>query len=346
MTIADYCQAFERREVSINRAYQRSPQVWPTQARSFLIETILKGYPIPKLALHQITDLQSRKTVKHVVDGQQRSMAILDFYNDRLVLGRSLEMREAAGRRYSNLADDLQEAFLAYSLQFDQFEAASDADVREYFRRINSFTAPLNAEEQRHARYQGAMKWFINSLSAEYSSVLVDLGVVTQKGVIRMADAKFLSEIVSAMLNGVTTTSKTTLDQLYSRFERDDEVPNEDEVRNAIDEGMDLVVSFPEIRATALMRTNVFYSLLLAAITVKSNWSALRYLSSKPGQLSVTESANQNLLELASALEEPEIYGDRFKAFTDAAAEQTNVKRQRETRTEWLIAALSQESLA
>ena len=40
MTIADYCAAYDRGEIKINRDYQRS-EVWPSAARSFLIETVL-----------------------------------------------------------------------------------------------------------------------------------------------------------------------------------------------------------------------------------------------------------------------------------------------------------------
>ena len=61
-TVADYCQAMSRhREIIVNRDYQRSDKVWPPAAKSFLIETILLNYPIPKLFLFQKTDLRSRR---------------------------------------------------------------------------------------------------------------------------------------------------------------------------------------------------------------------------------------------------------------------------------------------
>ena len=34
-TVADYCQAMERKEIIVNRDYQRSDKVWPPVARSF-----------------------------------------------------------------------------------------------------------------------------------------------------------------------------------------------------------------------------------------------------------------------------------------------------------------------
>lgn len=46
--IADYCAAMDRSEIAPNPEYQRSDKVWPPAARSFLMETILLGYPIPR----------------------------------------------------------------------------------------------------------------------------------------------------------------------------------------------------------------------------------------------------------------------------------------------------------
>src|SRR5262245_51394389 len=114
MTVADYCKAMEQREIVVNPEYQRSDKVWPDTAKSFLIETILLGFPIPKLSLHQKVDLKSRKTVKEIVDGQQRSRAILDFYQGALRLSRSLDTLSAVGRTYEELEEEQKASFLNY----------------------------------------------------------------------------------------------------------------------------------------------------------------------------------------------------------------------------------------
>lgn len=344
MSISDYCGAFTRGEVVIDKTYQRSHEVWPPPARSYLVETLLKEFPIPKLAIHQVTDLKSRKTIKKIVDGQQRSMAILDFYQDNLRLTQRLELEEAAGRTYSELPDELKETFLAYVLVFDQFESATEEDVREYFRRINSYTAPLNAEEQRHATYQGPMKWLIVDMAKAYGDVFVNLGILRKRSAVRMADAKLLAEIVHALIYGVTTTSKTKLNALYHDHDRGDQVENEDQIREAIDEAIDDVLAMPDIHTTSLMKMNVFYSLLLAIIRVRRAWPALMYLVDQPKRpAGFTKGAVDNLLALAEALEEPDVF-DNYKEFTDAAAEKTNVKSQRETRVRWLVEALTDQS--
>jgi len=109
-TIADYCAAMLRKEIIVNRDYQRSDKVWPPAARSFLIETILLNYSMPKLSLYQVTDVRSRKTYKEIVDGQQRSITILDFYNDKLRLSKLSGIPEAAGKLYSQLDSDYRQS--------------------------------------------------------------------------------------------------------------------------------------------------------------------------------------------------------------------------------------------
>jgi len=329
MTVADYCAALRRKEVIVDPTYQRSSEVWPERARSYLIETILKGFPIPKLTLHQRTNLRTKKTTKYVVDGQQRTRALLDFYDNNLRLSRALETVEARSRNYDELGEDFQQAFLAYRLDMDQFEAASEDDVREYFRRINSFTAPLTAEEERHARFQGEMKWSIYEIAGRYQNVLVNLGVITKKSSIRMADAKLIAEITSALLLGITTTSKTSLDRLYATY--DDEFDGAPEVEEAITEAMAFVLSLQAIRSTPLMKTYMFYSLILARIAIRG-WETLEVVA--PARNSrIAADAENRLLRLADALEDPDTHPNQ-RAFIEASSERTNVKSQRETRVQ------------
>src|SRR5258708_7110687 len=226
-TISDYCAAFERNEIRVNAESQRSNKVWLTAARSFLIETILLGYPIPKLFLHQITDVRSRRSYKEIVDGQQRSKAIKDFFDDQLRLSNRTEVEELAGKTYSELGDDYKGKFLNYSLSTDLFVAAQPVEIREVFRRMNSYTVPLNPEEKRHATFQGKFKWFIYELSKKLDSTFLLTGIFKERNLVRMADAKLLCEIVHAIVNGITTTNASKLDSLYRKFDEEFESETE-----------------------------------------------------------------------------------------------------------------------
>lgn len=337
-TVADYCKLMRRKEIVVNRDYQRSDRVWPPAARSFLIETILLGYPIPKLSLYQVTDVRSRATYKEIVDGQQRSQAIMDFYSDRLPLPKLSEMPEAAGKAYSELDDEQKHCFLDYSLSADLFVSATPDEIREVFRRINSYTVPLNPEENRHSKYQGAFKWFAYGLSKKYDQAFVDLGVFGEKQLVRMADAKLLSEVVHAFLYGITTTDARKLDILYSEF--DQGFPQEKEMQDRIEEAMSLVLDLEEIHRGPLVKPYNFYSLALAISHVKNPVEKLTVDYEPPTtRVYDRDIVAANLTSLAESLEYPEEPG-AFREFVTANLSKTNVAAHRSIRLRWFCKAL------
>ncbi len=227
-TIAEYSDQMHAGTIVINRNYQRTDAVWPPAARSYLIDTILKGFPMPKFSLSQQTDLKSRKTVKEIVDGQQRSKAILDFFDGKLRLsGKS----EFSGKLFSQLEPEDQQRFIDYSITADVFVGATENEIREVFRRMNSYTVPLNPQEKRHATHQGDFKWFIVEMTRKYAGALKSIGVFSERQLSRMADAALLSEIVMAITKGIETSSQRKIDAFYS--EKDPEFTEEGEMTNA-----------------------------------------------------------------------------------------------------------------
>jgi hypothetical protein len=339
MTITDYCAAMARSEIVVNRNYQRSDQVWPAIAKSYLIETILLGYPVPKLSLYQVLDLKSRKTSKEIVDGQQRSVTIYQYNNDEFSLSRSLETDDVAGRRYSELEPEFQSRFLEYALALDIFLSATPDEVVEVFRRMNSYTIPLNPEEQRHAVYQGPFKWFIARLARRLEAAFLAIGLFGQKQFVRMADIKLLTEVCDALLNGIRTTSRSTLDNLYRS--RNDEFPEQDQLGLWIEEAIDTVRNLPALYATSLMRPHIFYSLILAAIHMSRVVPTLNACRPRNEPIAIDRNvAEIGLTTLASALdadEPPPAVAEFVRACTD----RTNVKEQREIRFRWLCDAIA-----
>ena len=339
LSVADYCNAFNRREVLVDRKYQRNAGVWPVRAQSYLIETILCGFPIPKLALHQQTDLKSRKSLKYVVDGQQRTNAIVDFFDGKLTLSQSLELEDARGKRLDGLSQELQKAFLSYPLLFDQFEATDEDVVREYFRRINSFTTPLNPEERRHANFQGNMKWFILKLSERHTESLLSLGTLSEREVVRMGDHKLFAEVVHAMLNGIHTTNSRMLDTMYREYNSAD-IPEEERLLNVIDAAFDRIAEWTELGSTdVVQKSYILYSLILAIMAMEHRWETLQQPDVMEAA-AIVWNAEQRLLEMSDA-----IFGEGeaslFDAFLKASKEKTNTKLQRQTRVRWLATAIS-----
>jgi hypothetical protein len=186
------------------------------------------------------------------------------------------------------------------------------------------------------------MKWFILGMTQGHSEALVNWGVLPKQSVVRMADAKFFAELVHGLLFGVTTTTKAALDSMYRKNDgKEDDITEGTTIRMAVDEAMNDLLKWTGIQETSLMRTHVFYSLVLASILVKKQWPTLVGITDTPLPRTYSPNAEKALLDLAAAIDEPSNYPE-YKPFTDASSEKTNVKAQRETRIQWLATALGQ----
>jgi len=339
-TVATYCEAQQRGDMIVNRDYQRSDEVWSPSARSFLIETILLGYPMPKLSLYQVTDVKSKRTYHEIVDGQQRSTAIRDFYEGKLRLISTLELRDARGRVYDELSEALQGNFLHYNLTFDVFVAATPGEIRETFRRMNSFTVPLNPEEQRHARWQGRFKWFVHRMAKAYDDAFEIMGLFSRKQLVRMADTKLFAEIVDALLNGISTTSRATLDRLYETY--DGEFEREEELTTLLTDACDQLMEWQDIWETAVMKPYHAYALMLAIMHTKHGVRTLEATFPHPRGVDLnSRSVLRNLTRLATVLDRPDDVPRGYRPFLAASAERTNVVDQRKTRFVWYCRALA-----
>jgi hypothetical protein len=341
-TVADYCNAMDRGEIIVNKDYQRSDQVWPPAARSYLIETILKGFPIPKLYLHQVTDVKSKKTRKEIVDGQQRSVAIHDFLNDQLRLSKG-ENEDIRNRTYSELEEDDQHAFLDYGINVDLFVSATTSEVIEVFRRMNSYTVPLNAEEQRHASYQGKFKWFIIDLADKIEAIVLQTGTFKEKQLVRMADNKLLTELCDSFTNGIRTTDKKKLDSMYRDF--DVEFPEADNYRERLLDSFKAIRAAEALHDTVLMKPHMVYSLVQTVTHVSKPVKKFSKIFKSPKLRAINWSAAvTNLTALAEAADSEEPKG-RFARFAKASQEKTNVRDTRKTRFKWICKALTRAEI-
>jgi Protein of unknown function DUF262 len=340
-TVQDFIAALERKEIIVNRDYQRSDEVWPDAARSYLIETVLLDYPIPKLAVHQVTDPATGKSHKELVDGQQRAATIRAFYEDKFELSNAVENKPLRGIRYSTLSGDQRTTFLNYQLNVDLFLGAETSQIREVFRRINSYTIPLNAEEQRHAKFQGIFKWFLHRLALGLDSIWELCGVFTEKQLVRMADNKLFAEICHAMMNGITTTNKRSLDKLYA--DNDAEFDDEESFESRILMAVLMLGEWEDLHNTSIMKPFQVYSLILAIMHVTEPIDELQDSFQIDEAVAIDkDAAVQRLSRLVRAIDDAVDTG-KYAAFVTASSEGTNRKATRETRFQFYCKALTGE---
>ena len=162
-------------------------------------------------------DVNTKKSVREIVDGQQRLKAILDFAEDRFAL--SKRANEFAGMRYSDLDSEQKTTFLSYPIAVDQLVNATIDDVLEVFSRLNSYTVSLNGPEKRHAKYQGEFKFTIRAASRRWGPFWKDYKVLSTHQRVRMLDDSLTAEMVGVLLDGVKDGGDPKIDALYRKYD-------------------------------------------------------------------------------------------------------------------------------
>ena len=260
--IADLIEWHESKRLVINRDFQRG-NVWKNEAKVYLIDTILRRMPIPKFYLRQILDLETRQSIREVVDGQQRISTILDFAQDKLVLTK--RAGEFAGQRYSTLEPELQENFLSYPIAVEHLINASIDDVLEVFSRLNSYTVALNRQELRHAKYQGDFKWAVRDAVRRWPVLWEELGVVSRRARTRMLDDELVAQMFGALIDGVKDGGQPYTDGLYSRFDND--FSETAQINKNFDKSLDFICShLRSVLEQSAIRTAPHFLMLFAAV--------------------------------------------------------------------------------
>lgn len=229
-TIADFIEWNKKKQLILNPEFQRR-NVWTLPAKIFLIDTILRELSLPKFYIRTKLDLSTQKSIREVVDGQQRLTAILEFADDKFVL--SSRAGEFKGFKYSTLPTELQENFLKYQLAVELLTNASDTEVLEVFSRLNNYGLVLNSAEKRHAEFQGSFKWAVRNKSKEYSSLWNSYKIISIQQRLRMADDSTIAELYGILLEGVQTGGEGYLNKIYKRYDAD--IPNQKEIELKLD---------------------------------------------------------------------------------------------------------------
>jgi len=344
--ISDLYNQMKTRELTTNRDYQRGQGLWPNNARSYFIDSILNEFPFPKVVIRQTVDLVSRKSKREIVDGQQRLGAIKDFVEDKFQL--TTVSSNYRGKTFASLGEEEQSRFLSYEVSADVIVSATDDEILEIFRRINSYQLPLNDAEKRHAAYQGEFKWFIKEMLDKYSPMLERYKIFSIREISRMEDAVLLTELAQIVMSGIKRRDSRLLNKLYS--ENDDAFGQRDIVRRILMETLDFVkVELNDILASEAIKPYILYSLAGALIYNKYGIEGIN-----PADLDHqlpcgdfcdnTSMASRRVLELINAADTDSISAGDAKDFRNASASATTNVKNRLTRIRVLAKALRGEA--
>ena len=260
-SINDFVEWDAAGQLELNPRFQRRP-VWTDKAKSFLIDTILRGKPIPKIFIRQRINVTTKTSMRDVVDGQQRLRSILSFIKDGFVVSKR-QNPEHGGLRFSQLPEEVQAQILAYEVSVDLLINLPDSEVLDIFSRLNSYAVLLNEQEKINANHFGPFKVLADTIGHKYNDYWIQQGILSPKDIMRMLEVNLVADLLIAMMEGIKSKKqiKKYYDLYEANFERDTE---------ALEARFDQVVAkiallFPEgLSDTEFKRSHVFYSLFTA----------------------------------------------------------------------------------
>lgn len=264
--VKQFASWYKEKQLTLRPPFQRK-DVWKPKAKSLLIDSVLRGLPLPIIILRDKAGI-SIEPHQEVVDGQQRLLSLLSYISPelfdssaRFTLSKT-HIKELGGHSFEQLDADLQRRILDYELSVHVLPASvDDQQVLRIFARLNSTGLPLTAQELRNAEFQGAFKEFAYDLSLAHLDDWRQLRVFTEDNFARMRDVEFTSELVHRMLKGTTSTSKRTLDKLYRDF--DDDFPDEEVAKQRFDGILSQILEglTARARSTIFRQVTWFYTL-------------------------------------------------------------------------------------
>ncbi len=222
--VQDLWNDYTDEKLNLNPWYQRR-SVWLQPQRSYLINTLLERKPIPALYIRHTIDLERQKSVKEVVDGQQRCRSIIDFCENRL----SAKINTPGEKKFfQDLKDSEREKFLLTPIPVGFLLGADDKDVIDIFGRMNSISKTLNTQERRNAKFSGDFKQFCLKFAASKINFWRTCNIFTATQISRMDEVQFISDIVYNMMFGLSDFRPKDLDAVYkdndSSFDKETEI--------------------------------------------------------------------------------------------------------------------------
>ncbi|URJ61112.3 DUF262 domain-containing protein [Paenibacillus polymyxa] len=214
---------FKKEELIVDDSYQRR-SVWIEKDQIRLVETMLLNFVIPSIYFWQSeTDPDTGDAITHIVDGQQRIKAIINFIDNKFCLKENSLLEESMKKSFSDkyfrdLNNEEKKNIWNYRLSVIEIDLeAKKGDIIKMFDRLNLTEYTLNDQEKRNA-----IKGLFHELAEEIASnnFWNDINFFTGQDVRRMNDVQFSATIILLWRNGIIEQSNASLaiNKSYEEF--------------------------------------------------------------------------------------------------------------------------------
>ena len=220
ITVSDLVQWHEKKELELSPKYQRN-SVWNEKAKSYLIDTIVRGLPIPPIFMRQRVDVNTKTTNREIIDGQQRVRSILEYVVSESFAIKKSHNRPLGGKKYSELDPDTQEAILEYEILAEVVTEKDESVIYDMFARLNSNNIVLNPQEIRNSKYWGEFKVLVYRLSSKYRDFFLSSKLLSDSECARMRDSELINSMLILLSEGIVDETPTYIENIYKKYDKD-----------------------------------------------------------------------------------------------------------------------------
>ncbi|MFZ6664202.1 DUF262 domain-containing protein [Peijinzhouia sedimentorum] len=251
INIATFWENYQLGKYNFDPDYQRPSDVWSYSKKSFLIDTILKNFPMPPIFLHQHIDTETGKTIYDVIDGKQRLTTIISFiknevsipddfsndtYGDEVLNGLLFKDFDEKG------LSEWKKVFWKYELTIEYVDTDQIDIVNNIFDRLNRNGEPLTNQELRNAKYHNSNFYQLIDRCSKIDFWQYPLSKLERN---RLEHHEFISELLFVILENHLFASDRTeiIDDLFSKYATSD-FENTEEIFNEFEEVTKIMQNF------------------------------------------------------------------------------------------------------
>jgi hypothetical protein len=279
-----------RNERLIPDAYFQRNLVWRDVHKKDFISTILMGLPFPQIFISKgKVDVETMTTVSCIVDGQQRSNAIIEYLDDCF---------DVEDRLYSDLSEEVKSRFLGYEIAVIELDLENDdPNVQEIFQRINRTSNSLTYIEKMASEYAVSeymlvakllshqinldrnenrdfredpnipdifFEWAKGKENLKFARLLTKKEIFTSLDIAKKAHLMHVLNIMTSVLSGFYNRNEKAVDYLNDYSE---DFPDKDELIEVLERSAVIVLNL-KLKAKSYWhnKANIF-SLLVAIST-------------------------------------------------------------------------------
>jgi hypothetical protein len=236
-------------------------EVWQPEKKQELIDTILRGWKLPKFYFVE-TSVEPEEF--EVVDGQQRLTAIFEFFDNDLALS-TKSAKEFGGQYYKDLPAGTSDSFDDFEIENDEITEGTEEELKRFFQRLQQ-GLPLTSSEKLNA---------VHSMLRNFCRALTKHNFFSTK--VRFSDKRYAyfdvaSKVAAIEIEGLETGLR--FDDLKTIFESHSNFSPRSSAGKRITDTLDyLDRAFPAKSAELRNRSLVQSLATLAAQIVRSGRS-------------------------------------------------------------------------